>query len=226
MSDIQLRPAHTLPSTDIGWLQLRDHFVATVGEHSGSGQPFGPLLVLADATFAAHSAFPIHPHREVEILSIVLSGHLSHRGDLADGTIMPARSAQLISSRNGMVHAEANDADVPCRMLQIWFRPTTHGGAAQYFQRDFQTRGSHVIAADEAMPLRCDARVEWIDLVARESHEFRVAPGRAGYLMSLDGWLATEVGMIQAGEGAEIRAGMITVTPQANSAVLFIDFAV
>lgn len=225
MNDVRIRRLSALPTTDIGWLQLRDHFIATVGAHSGEGQAYGPLVVLADATFQPHSAFPLHPHREIEILSIVLDGNLSHRGDLANGTTLPPRSAQLTSSRNGMVHAEANEGEVSCRMLQIWLQPSTHGGEAVHFQRAFPTRGRHIVAGDDVMPLRCDARVEWLDLDANAGHTFRVAAGRNAYVMSLDGWLASDVGMLQAGEGLELRAGEVTVTPQGASAVLYFEFA-
>ena len=102
---LDVRPASGLPETSLPWLSLRDHFVATVGDHAGEGRPLGPLLVLADATFAPHSRFPLHEHRDLEILSIVLDGTLTHHGDQGDGAALPARGVQLISARDGIEHA-------------------------------------------------------------------------------------------------------------------------
>ena len=98
MAQTTYRPLNSLPTTTLSWLTLRDHFVSTVGPNSGQGQPMGSLLVLADATFTAHSRFPLHPHQEMEILSIVLDGSLSHHGDQAHGATVPARPTQTYSS--------------------------------------------------------------------------------------------------------------------------------
>ncbi|MFY0570058.1 pirin family protein [Archangium lansingense] len=94
-ADVRLRPLSSLPVTELPWLRLRDHFIATVGPQAGKGRPLGSLLVLADATFAPRSRFPLHPHREMEILSIVLSGELSHHGDQSHGATLRPREAQL-----------------------------------------------------------------------------------------------------------------------------------
>jgi quercetin 2,3-dioxygenase len=185
VADVRLRPISSLPLTELPWLRLRDHFIATVGPSAGQGRPLGSLLVLADATFAPHSRFPLHPHREMEILSIVLSGELSHHGDQSHGATLRPREAQLISARDGMVHAEGNETDANTRMLQLWFTPTRHGGAPAYFRRSVPHAargGRHLVAGDEAMPLRSDAHVWWLDLAAGHHTAIEVAPGRAGYL--------------------------------------------
>lgn len=82
----------SLPTTTLPWLALRDHFIATVGANAGKGARMGPLLLLADATFAPRSRFPLHPHHEMEILSVVIEGSLSHHGDQAHGTTLGPRS--------------------------------------------------------------------------------------------------------------------------------------
>lgn len=229
MTDLRLRPLSSLPVTELPWLRLHDHFVATVGPRAGWGSPMGSLLVLADATFAPRSRFPLHPHKDMEILSIVLDGELSHHGNQAHGEIVRAREAQLISSRSGIVHAEGNDTDRPTRMLQLWFQPTERGGAPEYYQRtlpDGAAPGRHLVAGDDVMPMRSDARVWWLDLAAGQEVPLEVAPGRAGYLMALDAPLQVGDGRTLAtGEGAQLLRGGFTARAPQACAALWVDVA-
>ena len=68
-----LRPREGLAVTDLGWVRIRDHFVQTVGPQAGTGAPLGDLLVLADATFAPRSRFPLHTHEQMEIVTVVVA---------------------------------------------------------------------------------------------------------------------------------------------------------
>lgn len=223
------RPVGALPGTTLSWLSLRDHFVATVGPRAGEGRPLGPLLVLADATFAPRSRFPLHPHREMEILSIVLDGTLSHHGDQEHGAALDARCAQLISARNGMMHAEGNDTDRPTRMLQLWFEPDSHGGAPAYFTRRLATQRRQLVAGDEAMPLRADARVWWLSLLPGTAEPLVVAPARQGYLLALTGPVRveatnrTERVNLELGDGAQVVEGNFALTVKGACAALWVD---
>lgn len=226
MTHLEKQPLERLSTTELPWLKIRDHFIATVGARSGTGRRLGPLLVLADATFAPRSRFPMHPHKDMEILSIVLEGELSHHGDQAHGGIVRPRGAQLISSRDGMFHAEGNDTDGPTRMLQIWFEPNERGGEAAYFDRQLpEAPGRYVVAGDEGMPMRADARVDWIDLGAGEEATIELAGGRLGYLLSLDGDVEAAGTTLRAGEGADAGPGVFTVRAQNPAAVLWIEVA-
>ncbi len=219
---VRRRALTSLPSTSLPWLRLRDHFVATVGPSAGQGQPLGPLLVLADATFAPRSRFPLHPHREMEILSVVLDGDLSHHGDGANGTVIRPRGAQLISSRDGMVHAEGNDTDAPTRMLQLWFQPNERGGAAAYHYRQLPPEpGVHLVAGDAGMPLRCDARVSWLDV--RGALRQPLTAGRRGYALAISGALQVEGVALQAGEGASVSGEAVSFSGE--GAALWVDLA-
>jgi redox-sensitive bicupin YhaK (pirin superfamily) len=232
-SAVSVRPARALPVTTLPWLTLRDHFVATVGEQAGKGQPLGALLVMADATFSAGSRFPLHGHREMEIVSVVVDGVLSHHGDQAHGATLGPRHAQLISARDGMRHAEGNDTNGPVHMLQIWFQPHTSGGAPAYFQAAFEAPGRHVIAGEGGLPLRADARVEWIDLgptspaASLPSHvTLSIRPGRVAYVVALTSSVTVEEAMLGVGDGAVLGVGEATIASrEASAAVLLIELA-
>jgi redox-sensitive bicupin YhaK (pirin superfamily) len=229
MPDLVHRSLASLPETSLPWLSLRDHFIATVGQNAGSGYRLGPLLVLADATFQPRSRFPLHPHQEMEILSIVLEGELSHHGDQSHGATLGPRMAQLISARDGMVHAEGNDTDRPTHMLQLWFEPSHHGGAPAYFSR--QLAGSarrQLVAGDEGMPLRADVRVWWLSL-AGMPERLAVERGRRGYLLALTGPVQVSstdgaaTASLAPGEGAEVGEGEFVLAASGASAALWID---
>lgn len=231
MNTLRVRPSETLPSTTLPWLRLQDHFVATVGPAAGTGSPFGPLLVMADATFSPRSRFPLHPHRDMEILSLVLKGELSHHGDQAHGAALAARQAQLISARNGIVHAEGNDTDADTRMLQIWFTPEERGGAPAYFDRTIAEApggGRQLVAGDAQMPLRSSARVWWLDLVPGKEEVLALEPGRAGYLLAMEGEVLVAGGTrLSERDGAEVRGPRTVISSGtgAGARALWIDVA-
>lgn len=232
MNSLRVRTADTLPKTELPWLRLQDHFVATVGPAAGTGRPFGPLLVMADATFSPRSRFPLHPHRDMEILSLVLKGELSHHGDQEHGMALKARQVQLISARNGIVHAEGNDTDADTRMLQIWFTPTERGGAPAYFNRTLAPApggGRHQVAGDAEMPLRSSARVWWLDLVPGREETLMLDEGRAGYLLAMEGAVQLPDGTrLAERDGAEVRGVGTVVTSAPGTAgarALWIDIA-
>ncbi|MBL8917120.1 MAG: pirin family protein [Archangium sp.] len=183
----------------------------------------GPLLVLADATFAPKSRFPLHPHRDMEILSVVLEGEMSHAGDGANGMTVKPRGMQLISSRNGMRHAEGNDTDAPVRMLQIWIEPETRGGEAAYFYRQLPSEsGRYVVAGDEGMPLRrSDVKVWWIDLHGKSS--MQIPSGRRAYVMVVSGRAIVGEKYLSNGDGAEVSSGELTL--EGPGAVLLIELS-
>ncbi len=217
------RPTSSLPATTLPWLSLRDHFVATVGPSAGQGRPLASLLVLADATFAPRSRFPLHPHQEMEILSIVIDGTLSHHGDQAHGATLAPRSAQLISAREGIVHAEGNNTDSPTRMLQLWFQPDRQGGAPAYFSRQLGGVGRELVAGDEQMPLRADAKVWWLSVPPDSPTPLAVPPGRRGYLLALAGPLRVATTTLETGDGAELGPGEFVLSAGGPRSALWVD---
>jgi hypothetical protein len=154
----------------------------------------------------------------MEILSIVIDGTLSHHGDQAHGTTLGPRSAQLISARNGIVHAEGNDTDKPTRMLQLWFQPSSHGGEPAYFSRQLGGVGRELVAGDKQMPLRTDAKVWWLTL---PTESIVVKPGCVGYLLALTGQVRAGANSLQVGDGAQLGPGDLTL--EGNGAALLID---
>lgn len=122
-----------------------------------------------------------------------------------------------------MMHAEGNDTDAATRMLQIWFEPNVRGGEAAFFERQLpETPGRHVVAGDEAMPLRADAKVEWIELAPAASITLQLPEGRAGYLLGLLGKATSGTARIAEGDGADVSPGEATWTSEDGASLLWI----
>ena len=222
----RVRRQDQLPYTDVGWISMRDHFVCTVGPLSGRGESLGALRVLADAHFAPHARFPEHGHRDMEILSVVVEGELSHHGSQAHAEVMPARTAQLISARNGITHAEGNDTDSPVRMLQLWFVPDELGGEPVYATRAVPKQAGQPwqpVAGDDGLPLRARARVDWLDLAAGQRVSRVLAPGARAYLVGIHGMIEVEGETVAVGEGAELTAGPTVLATADGASALWIE---
>lgn len=218
---VQRVAAASLPRTDVGWVSMTDHFVATVGEHAGQGKPLGHLLVLADATFAPRSSFPLHPHQDMEILSLVLHGTLTHKEPNAKQAL-PEGAVQVMSARDGIFHAEANETDAPTRMLQVWIEPNEKGGPAVHrvfapvpWSRDFTK-----LSPDD---LRQRASLWAAKLSGGEKTVFDVAPARASYLLCATGHVTVNGVALQANDGAVVKPGQVEVTASEASTVVRLD---
>src|SRR3712207_1690149 len=110
---------------------------------------FGPLRVFNDDYIAPHSGFPAHPHSEMEIVTIVLDGEVSHEDSMGNKTVIGAGDVQRMTAGTGITHTETNNTDKELHLLQLWFIPNKRGLNPSYEQK-------HVDFADsknELIPL-------------------------------------------------------------------------
>lgn len=217
---ITIRRKSSLPQIDIEWLSLSDHFIATVGPNSGQGQVFGSLLVAADAVMQASSSFPLHPHKNMEILTWVASGWLHHRDNLGESAELPMGTLQLMSARDGLVHAEGNIRGESMRLVQIWIQPSHSGGTPVYGTTVASPGGFHLLAAENNAPLlvRQDVTLHAAILNGGEA-TLEIPEGRVGYGISIGDlqWNQTSVGD---GDGLFIRPGALQVAGVGQSLLI------
>lgn len=209
---IALRPYATLAGRDAGWLKARLHF-----RFAGLGKPeygaVGPLHVWNDDEFAPDSGFPMHAHRDVEIITYVRRGAVTHEDSLGNQGRIVAGDVQVMSAGDGIVHAEHNHEAEPALIYQIWLRPRDTGGAPSWQTRRFPQADRSgkltVLAsgyADDqqqgALPLKADARL----LVARLRAGERITQPLRGdaYLVAVDGRLRLNDADLAARDGAAI----------------------
>ena len=112
---------------------------------------FGPLQVINDDVIAAGQGFGMHPHHDMEIITVMVEGQLNHRDSMGHSGVIHAGDVQRMSAGTGIVHSEVNEGDVPCRLLQIWIEPDELGLSPSYEQRQIAigTDWTPLIAPDQ-----------------------------------------------------------------------------
>jgi redox-sensitive bicupin YhaK (pirin superfamily) len=132
----RFRPAAGRFHSQLEWLDSRHSF--SFGEHHDPAwMGFGPLRVINDDVIAAGKGFGMHPHRDMEIVTVMVEGDLSHRDSLGHQAVLRAGEVQRMSAGTGVLHSEWNEGSGPCRLLQIWIEPERRGLAPDYEQKPF-----------------------------------------------------------------------------------------
>ena len=182
---------------DHGWLDARWHFSFS-DYNDPDNVNFGPLRVFNDDLVRAAGGFGMHPHRDMEIVTYVISGRLQHRDHLGNSGLVHPGEVQVMSAGKGIVHSEFNASDdEPLRLLQLWLLPRRRGGEPRWGQRQFtegQRAGrllpvvsAHEDATPNTLKIDQDATIYVTSLKAGESVEHRAAAGRKAYVFVIDG---------------------------------------
>ncbi len=210
---IERRPFSSLGGADHGWLNAKHHF-SFAGYQDPARMHWGALRVWNDDTIAAGAGFPPHPHADMEIITYVREGAISHQDDQGNRGRTVAGDVQVMSAGSGIRHAEYNQEPGITRIFQIWIFPEQRGGTPSWGAKPFphgERSGRFIALAsglpgdDEALPIRANARVSGATLKAGESTEYRFSDAsRYGYLVPGTGKVEVEGVLIEARDGAAI----------------------
>jgi len=163
---IDIRPFASLGHADHGWLDARHHF-SFADYHDPARMGWGAIRVWNDDRIAAKSGFPPHPHRDMEIVTYVRTGAITHQDSLGNQGRTAAGDVQVMSAGSGVVHAEYNLEDEQTTLFQIWIQTDQPGAApgwgAKPFPRSSREGAFQLLAsgnrADGALTIHADARV-------------------------------------------------------------------
>lgn len=192
---IDVRPFATLGAADHGWLDARHHF-SFASYHDPERMGWGAIRVWNDDTIAAKSGFPPHPHNDMEIVTFVRTGAITHKDSLGNEGRTAAGDVQVMSAGTGITHAEYNLEDEATTLFQIWIIPDRRGEQPSWGQREFpkaaREGGFEIVAsgtpeADDALSIRTDAKVAAATLAAGQSATWRTAGERHQYLVAPNG---------------------------------------
>lgn len=192
---VERRPFETLGSANHGWLDARHHF-SFASYHDPARMNWGALRVWNDDAIAPATGFPPHPHSDMEIVTYVREGAITHRDNLGNQGRTEAGDVQVMSAGTGIVHAEYNMERDTTRLFQIWIMPNRRGLPPSWGTKPFpgnDRAGRFVVLAsgyesdDEALRISADARVLGIRLAAGESASWPLAAGHKAYLVPATG---------------------------------------
>jgi redox-sensitive bicupin YhaK (pirin superfamily) len=232
---IELRPFSSLGAADHGWLNAHHHF-SFAGYHDPARVNWGSLRVWNDDTIAPHTGFPTHPHNDMEIITYVRKGAITHRDSVGNEGRTEAGDVQVMSAGSGIRHSEYNLEDEDTQIFQIWIIPSERGGEPGWGARPFpkgDRAGKFVPLAsgaandDDALPIRTDARVLGATVKAGESVTYTPRdPSRHLYLVPATGRVKVENVEAQARDGIAItQQASITVTALEDSELVLVDAA-
>ena len=229
---IELRPFASLGAANHGWLDAHHHF-AFAEYRDPSRTNWGNLRVWNDDIIAPHTGFAPHPHRDMEIITYIREGAISHRDSLGNEGRTEAGDVQVMSAGSGIEHSEYNHEDVETRLFQIWIIPDARGDKPSWGTRPFpkgDRAGQFVALAlgmagdDEALPIRTNARVLGATLQAGQTVRYATSPDRHAYLVPTQGRVRVGDVEVAARDGAAITGlAAITVTALEDSELVLVD---
>ena len=209
---LQLKSLNDIKGADIGWLKAKHHFA--IGSYGNPNhRPIGNLIVFNDDEIAPHTGFSPHPHRNLEIVTYIHEGTVTHQDDQGHRGKTRSGDVQVMSAGTGIHHSEKNEEDVPLCVFQIWLNPTSPGGTPRWGNKPFpkaDRAGAFIVLAsgrnaDGALPIHSDAEVCGALLLAGTEAEYSFQQGDAGYLVPASGQVEVNGVRVQAREGLVIQ---------------------
>jgi redox-sensitive bicupin YhaK (pirin superfamily) len=229
---IERRPFNDLGGEDHGRLKAKHHF-SFAGYQDPSRMRWGSLRVWNDDEIAPNTGFPPHPHANMEIITYVREGAVTHKDSLGNEGRTEAGDVQVMSAGSGIRHAEYNLEQQPTRISQIWITPSADGGSPVWGSQPFPKgdRSGHFVTLASgfdtdkgALPIRARARVLGATLKVGETVEYALGERRHGYLVPASGAVEVNGVRIDARDGAAIKdVAILRITAIEDSELVMVD---
>jgi len=215
---------------DHGWLNTHFHF-SFADYYNPKKMNFGVLRVLNDDFVEQHHGFEMHPHRDMEIITYVVAGELTHEDNLGHKAVIGRGHVQYISAGTGIAHSESNESDEQIRLLQIWILPDKKGHKPAYGEYRFSweerfNRWLHMVSGtNETTPIKInqDANFYSLSLDAGKEIDMAINLGRQGYLVQIEGGSNVNGVPLEQHDGLEIVEEHIVIKAQQKSHFLLIE---
>ena len=225
-----LRPFASLGAANHGWLDAHHHF-SFGNYYDPARMGWGSIRVWNDDLIAARSGFPPHSHRDMEIITYVRSGAITHEDSLGNKGRTGAGDVQVMSAGTGVQHAEYNREDDATTLFQIWIEPRAGGGAPGWdmkpFAKDGRSGAWQLLASGfgepDTLEIRTDARIYGAVVKAGESLTYDVGAGRHAYLVPAIGRIDVSGTVADARDGVALGGGAVTITALEDSEIVMVD---
>lgn len=231
---LTLRPSAERGYADHGWLKSF-HSFSFAGYHDADHMEFGNLRVINEDRIAPGTGFGTHGHKDMEIISYVMSGELAHKDSMGNVKGIPPGDLQRMSAGTGVQHSEFNHAPgETTHFLQIWIQPNVFGIAPGYEQKTFtsqEKRGKLRLVvsndgAEDSVTVHADARIYAGLLDGDERAELLLNPARKTYVHLVRGMLEVNGHLLRQGDAAMLQAqDMLLLRAGHDAEVLVFDLA-
>jgi redox-sensitive bicupin YhaK (pirin superfamily) len=231
---IERRPFAGIGGADHGWLKAKHHF-SFANYYDPQRMGWGALRVWNDDQIAPNTGFPPHPHADMEIITYVRTGAITHQDSLGNKGRTAAGDVQVMSAGSGIRHAEYNLEPETTTIFQIWIEPNRRGGPPAWGAKPFPkgdrsgrlvTLASGFAEDADALPIRTDARVLGAALKAGESIDYPIGESRHGYLVPAAGSVEVNGQTIGHRDGAAITGEpTLKITALEDAEIVLVDAA-
>lgn len=229
---LQHRRWESLDGAKVSWLRAKHHF-----QVDRAGNPahhaLGSLVVWNDDEIAVDGGFPMHGHRDMEIITYVRQGTLGHRDTLGSEGTIHAGSIQVMSAGTGIRHAEFNKGDKPLRIFQIWLQPRQPGGEPRWETKAFSQSdrvGRFAVLAsgfpedEDALAIRANARLLGAILKSGERHRLELDTFHHAYLVVASGQIEIDGQQLGSLDGVAItNAAAIEISALEDVELLLVE---
>ncbi|MBB6624553.1 pirin family protein [Clostridium gasigenes] len=181
-------------SSDLGWLKSKFHF-SFAEYYNPNNMRFGSLRVINDDLINPHTGFDTHPHHDMEIISYVVDGELTHADSMGNKSTLKRGHVQYMSAGTGIHHSEHNLGENIVRLLQIWIFPDKRGHNPNYgeYRFDWDERKNkwlHMISSNQGyanVKVNQDVNIFALELEVNNEIDYSVEVGRQAYLIQIEG---------------------------------------
>ena len=228
---ITLRKAAERGHADHGWLNTWFTF-SFADYYDPAHMGFRTLRVINDDTVAPGGGFGTHPHRDMEIITYILSGELEHKDSMGNGRVIRTGEVQYMAAGTGVQHSEFNPSDkTPVHLLQIWIMPDHKGAKPRYEEKSLvkaKTGVLHLVASktgrDNSIAINQDAELSLAKLEAGDTVEHTLRPQRHAWIHVAEGAVELNGLKLNAGDAASVSEETnLKLTATAKSQVLLFD---
>lgn len=219
-----------LGKADHGWLKSRFHF-SFADYYDPKRIHFGNLRVINDDLIAPNTGFDMHPHNDMEIISYVINGELTHQDSMGNKRAVTRGQVQYMSAGKGVMHSEHNLGNETTRLLQIWIFPREHDlepnyGDLRYKWEDRVNKLLHIVSPPDGpsqVKIQQDANIYVSYLEAKEEIEFEIKENHQLYFIQIEGSSYLNSLIAYEGDGVEISDEDVIIQAKGNSHFMIIE---
>ena len=212
MANVRTVSVAELNGFEMPGIVVRDHFRRVPENRGGPHYGLGPLHTLADTTIQGHSGFPMHAHQDMEIVTYVCEGRLTHEDSLGNRGLLEPGDMQAMTTGTGIQHSEANEGDAPARIYQFWIEPLAAGLDPSYVDVRQPKRGARgrlcgLASGSDGYAgragIRADVTILGADLDQGQVVEHPLEPVRRAYVLVARGRVSLNGTELRARDGAQ-----------------------